>query len=233
MQRQIDSMFKFFKKFARVYVNDIIIFFNSLKKHFRHLTQVFKLFEKMNVIIKINKTFLKYLTIALLDQKINNLNMTITNEKFVVIQDFRFFISLKHLKTYFDKIEYFRQYMLYYAQKTTFLQNRKTRLLRNELIKDAAKKRYARNVTLNKLTLVEINSFQQLQNSLNKSTFLIRFNKIRRFYINIDVSQKRDYEIIIYYVKKNMKKRNHSFIRNNVLFIMFLSKVFSKTETRY
>ena len=39
----------------------------------------------MNVIIKINKTFLKYSTIALLDQRINNLNIIITNEKFVAI----------------------------------------------------------------------------------------------------------------------------------------------------
>ena len=129
VQRQINSMFKFFKKFVRAYVNDVVIFFNSLKKHFRHLTQIFKLFKKMNVIIKISKTFLKYSTIALLDQKVNNLNITITNEKLVAIQSLRFFISLKHLKTYFDKIEYLRQYVSYYAQKAKLLQNRKTRLL--------------------------------------------------------------------------------------------------------
>ena len=123
--------------------------------------------------------------------------------------------------------------MLYYAQKAKSLQNRKIRLLQNELIKDATRKRHARNVILNELTFVEINSFQQLQNNLNKSTFLIHFDKIKRFYINIDVSQKRDYEVMIYYVKKNMKKRNHSFIRNNVLLIMFLSKILSKMKTRY
>ena len=55
--------------------------------------------------------------------------MTIINEKFVAIQKFRFLISLKHLKIYFDKIEYLRQYVLYYVQKVKFLQNRKTRLL--------------------------------------------------------------------------------------------------------
>ena len=159
--------------------------------------------------------------------------MTIINEKLIAIQNLRFFISLKHLKTYFDKIEYFRQYVSYYAQKAKFLQNRKTRLLQNELIKGAIRKRHARNVTLNESTFVEINSFQQLQNNLNKSIFLIHFDKIKRFYINIDVSQKKDYEIMIYYVKKNMKRRNHSLIRNNVLLIIFLSKVFSKTKTKY
>ena len=233
VQRQINSMFKSFKEFVRAYVNDVVVFFNSLKKHLRHLIQIFKLFKKMNIIIKISKTFLKYLTIALLDQKMNNLNMMITNEKFVAIQSFRFLILLKHLKTYFDKIKYFRQYVSYYVQKVKLLQNRKTRLLQDESIKDAIKKRHARNVTLNESTFVEINSFQQLQDNLNKSTFLIHFNKIKRFYINIDVSQKRDYEVMIYHVKKNMKRRNHPLIRNNVLFIMFLNKILSKTKTRY
>ena len=78
-------MFKFFKKFARAYVNDVVIFFNFSKEHSYHFTQIFKLFEKINVIIKISKTFLKYLTIALFDQKINNLTIIITNEKFIAI----------------------------------------------------------------------------------------------------------------------------------------------------
>ena len=114
-------MFKFFKKLARAYVNDVVIFFNFLKKHFRHFIQIFKLFEKMNIIIKINKTFLKYSTIALLDLKINNLNIIIINEKLVAIQSLRFLILLKYLKTYFDKIEYFRQYVSYNVQKTKLL----------------------------------------------------------------------------------------------------------------
>ena len=38
---------------------------------------------------------------------------------------------------------------------------------------------------------------------------------------------------MIYHVKKNMKRRNHPPIRNNVLLIMFLSKILSEAETRY
>ena len=67
VQQQIDLIFKFFKNFARAYVNDVVIFFNFLKKYLHHFIQTFTLFEKMNVIIKVNKTFLKYSTIALFD----------------------------------------------------------------------------------------------------------------------------------------------------------------------
>ena len=161
-------MFKSFKKFARAYINDVVVFFNSLKKHLRHLIQIFKLFEKMNVIIKISKMFLKYSTIVLFDQKVNNLNMTITNEKLVVIQDLRFLISLKHLKTYFDKIKYFRQFVSYYAQKTKPLQNWKTHLLRDESIKSVVRKRHARNyfkwidVRRNKLISTIAKQFEQI-----------------------------------------------------------------------
>ena len=83
------------------------------------------------------------------------------------------------------------------------------------------------------MTFVEINSFQQLQDNLNKLTFFIHFDKIKRFYININVSQKKDYKIIIYYFKKDMKRRNHPLIKNNVLFIVFLNKLLSKAKIKY
>ena len=159
--------------------------------------------------------------------------MMIINEKFVAIQSLRFFISLKHLKMYFDKTKYFRQYVTYYAQKTKLLQDRKTHLLQNESIKNTTRKCHARNIIFDESTFIEINLFQQLQNNLNKSTFLIHFDKIKRLYINIDVSQERNYEVMIYHVKKDMKKRNQLFIKNNILLIMFLNKVLSKTKTKY
>ena len=56
VQRQINLMLKSFKEFARAYVNDVVIFFNFLKKYLRHLIQIFQLFEEMNVIIKVSKT---------------------------------------------------------------------------------------------------------------------------------------------------------------------------------
>ena len=37
VQRQIDKLFYKYKHFVKTYVNNIIMFFQLLKKHFRHL----------------------------------------------------------------------------------------------------------------------------------------------------------------------------------------------------
>ena len=103
--------------------------------------------------------------------------MIITNEKLVAIQNFRFLISLKYLKMYFDKTKYFRQYVSYYAQKAKLLQNRKIHLLQNELIKNVTRKRHTHKIILDELTFIEINLFQRLQDSLNKSTFFYSFQQ--------------------------------------------------------
>ena len=58
-------------------------------------------------------------------------------------------MTLKHLKTYFGKINYFRQYISYYVQKTKALQNQKTRLLSDEFIKNAIKKRHSKQILFN------------------------------------------------------------------------------------
>ena len=71
VQRQIDRVFRVFRTFVKVYVNDIVMFNHSLKKHFRHLHQVFVLFDKLNIIFKSSKIYFDYIIISLLRQKIN------------------------------------------------------------------------------------------------------------------------------------------------------------------
>ena len=67
VQRQINDILQKFCIFAYVYVNDIVIFNKILKKHLKHLQNVFQLFQKMNIALKFNKIYLKYFTIALLN----------------------------------------------------------------------------------------------------------------------------------------------------------------------
>ena len=85
------------------------MFSNFLKKHFQYLNQIFVLFYQMNIIFKINKIFLNYFTISLLNQNVDNLKMTIVVDKLKIIFNFVFSQTLKQLKTYLSKIEYLRQ----------------------------------------------------------------------------------------------------------------------------
>ena len=95
VQRQIDKLLRDYF-FAREYVNDIVMFFSSLKKHLRHLNEIFALFKRYNIVIKSFKTYLDYSIVQLFDQKIDNLNMTIVKNKIEIIVVLNFFHVLKH-----------------------------------------------------------------------------------------------------------------------------------------
>ena len=140
VQRQIDTILRKYRHFAKAYVNDIVIFFNTLKEHLKHLTFIFALFKKYNIVIKTSKTYLNYSTIVLLNQRVDSFDLFIVDDKLKIIRDLQFSRIFKHLEIYLDKIEYLRQYVAYYAQKTIALQQRKTRLLRKAFSKKRVKK---------------------------------------------------------------------------------------------
>ena len=91
VQRQIDRLLRKQKKYVRVYVNDIVIFFNIKKKHEVHFRFVFAILKINNIFIKSTKTFLSYFNVFLLKQKIDSLNLIIIEEKLRAIVKLRFF----------------------------------------------------------------------------------------------------------------------------------------------
>ena len=192
VQRQIDFILRKFRHFVKIYVNDIVVFFNSLKKHLKHFKQIFVLFKRMNIAFKSIKFFLKYFTIFLLNQRVNNLNLIIAIDKLKIIFNFAFSQIFKQLKIYLSKIDYFRQYVFYYVQKILSLQQRKTRLLKIFFIKDKLRQQHNRRTSINAFFDVEIDFFDQLQIAFSRSTFLIHFDKTRVLYLNVDVFKNRD-----------------------------------------
>ena len=120
VQRQIDEILRKYRYFVKIYVDDIVVFFNFLKKHLRHLNLIFVLFKKYNIVIKLFKTYLNYSIVSLLEQRVDNFDLITIEKKIETIRDFKFSRTLKNLKTYFEKTRYFRQYIAYYAQKIEF-----------------------------------------------------------------------------------------------------------------
>ena len=94
------------KFFAHYYINDIIIFSKILENHFQHLNTIFSLFNRLKIIFKKIKTYLDYLSIILLDQQVNNFDMTFSKKQIAALQDLLFSETLKDLKIYLDLIEW-------------------------------------------------------------------------------------------------------------------------------
>ena len=115
VQRQIDRVLRKHKKYSRAYVDDIIIFSKTLKKHLRHLIEVFDTLNVNNIFIKSTKTFIEYFIVNLLNQKINSFDLIIAEDKLKVISLLKFPRILQQLKTYLKLISYLREYVSFYA----------------------------------------------------------------------------------------------------------------------
>ena len=49
IQKTINKILRSYRYFCRVYVNNIVIFFTSLKKYLTHLRFIFSIFKKINI----------------------------------------------------------------------------------------------------------------------------------------------------------------------------------------
>ena len=202
VQRQIDRLLRKHCEFVKTYMNDIMIFNKTLDEHLFHLNIIFQLFKYMNIVIKSIKTYLNYFSIALFDQKINNLNLIMIEKKLKVIFKFQFLNSFKLLKFYLNLTKWMKNYIFYYAQLSNSFQIKKTLILRKSLIKNNVKKCFNANSCLNIFIDIERLFYEIFQEIFNKFTFLIHHDFARQFYVNVDVLYKRDFEVIVYHVKK-------------------------------
>ena len=206
VQRQIDRVFRIFRTFVRIYVNDIVMFNHSLKKHFRHLHQMFVLFDKLNIVFKSSKIYFDYFIISLLRQKINRFEFSTTQKKFVIILRFKFFKTLKNFEIYLNIIDYLRNYVAFYVQKIDVLRQRKIMLLKNfSFNKERVRKNFNRRIFVHDSSIDEIDFYKQLQNFFDRFNWLIHHNSIRIFYVDVN-DFRRDFEIMIYHLKSD---KNH------------------------
>src|SRR5436190_450769 len=75
-QHMMNMIFRFHKFFICCYINNNIIFLKILKNHLKHLNIIFNQFDELKIIFKEVKTHLDYLSIILLNQQINDFDMT-------------------------------------------------------------------------------------------------------------------------------------------------------------
>ena len=115
VQRIIDRILRPFRHFCRAYVDDIIIFFTSLEEHLKHLNLVFQTLSDMNIHLTPTKAFLEYPSVQLLDQHIDILRLTISENKLTAIRNLKFSRTLATLKRYLGITNYLKQYMPYYS----------------------------------------------------------------------------------------------------------------------
>lgn len=86
-------MLRFYRLFARAYVNNIVIFSKMLNKYVEHLYTIFDLLDSKEVILSTKKSYLEYSIVILLNQKVDVFDFIVVANKIVAIKTFIFFIS--------------------------------------------------------------------------------------------------------------------------------------------
>ena len=223
VQQQINKILQSHWVYAKVYMNDIVIFSHTLEKHLKHLYVIFSLFRRLRVCLTSMKSFLEYSFVFLLEQKIDDFELTTSTKKLVIISLFQFSQSLKKLEMYIELIEYLRNYVSYYAQMTESLQKRKIALSR-EVSKDfdnAWKTKTSRIFLINSIKK-KLNVFQLLQKQFRKSSVLTHYNSNLSLYVNLNAFKVYDFNAIVYHIIDG-KSRS----------ILFLSRELNFAERNY
>jgi len=111
----IDRILQQQRLYIKIYINDIVIFFNTLKEHLNHLHNIFNILNKMKICLLLKKFYLAYLSVQLLSQQINALSLATLEDKLIIIFKIKFSLSLSQLKKYLNLTDYLQQYISHYA----------------------------------------------------------------------------------------------------------------------
>ena len=98
----MNMIFRSHKFVICCYIDDIVIFSKILKNHLKHLNTVFNLFDKMRITFKEVKTYLDYSSIILLNQQVDDFDMTSSKKQIAALWDLSFLKTLKDLKIYLN-----------------------------------------------------------------------------------------------------------------------------------
>ena len=235
VQREIDNILREFKEFCRVYIDDIIIFNKILKKHIEHFHKIFELFDRLHISLSTIKFFLEYFTIQFLNLRVNAFELFTLKEKLKAIIDFKFFETFQNLEIYLKFIEWFREYIFYYAQKAEFLQIKKIMMLRLfSNIKEKFRKLCSKKKFIEIATQTERNFYDQLQKAFSRIFFFFHFDYIRSLYVDINAFKKWNFDAMIYHDKTDEKYSIEEFFKkSNIQFILFLSRLLTNSKRKY
>lgn len=99
VQRRIDTILRPCRAFDRAYVDDIVIFSKSPEEHIEYLRTVIRMLLAYNISLKPDKSYIRYLSVELLGQRVDALGMTTTKDKLEAITSLAFRKTLKALET--------------------------------------------------------------------------------------------------------------------------------------
>ena len=234
VQRQIDRILRPFQAFSRAYIDDVVIYSQTLEEHVQHLREIFATFRRMRISIKPTKAFLGFPSVRLLGQLIDSFGLATAEDKLLAISQLKFPDTLQDLEHYLGLTGYLRQYVEFYAALAEPLTARKTKLLRHNDAQGSKRRQYVRSTRITEPTPAELASFEELQKALSSPTLLVHHNPARDLYIDVDSSKEFGMGAIVYHVKEGTVLKPGAWPkRTEIEPILFLSRLLHPAEKNY
>ena len=114
VQCQIDGILKPHQEYAKVYVDNIMIYSKTFKHYVVHFMTVFTALQEQKITLKPIKCFIAYSETLLLNNKVNNFETFTDKDCIKTISILKFLKTLQQLKTYLNKTGYLHTSVLNY-----------------------------------------------------------------------------------------------------------------------
>lgn len=231
-QRQIDRILREAgcQLFAKAYIDDILIFSETLEDHVQHLRAVFGALQAKNLTLSGKKAFLGFPSIQLLGQHVDGFGLTTSADKIAAIKNLSFPSTLKDLEMYLGMTGWLRHYIEYYAQLAEPLQARKTSALKGAPPGGHSRQHFTSTARIDP-TPELLDAFESMQKAFADPKMLVHFDHKRPLYILLDASKKRGYGVCVAHVKGDPISGVP--VRTKLEPVLFLSKTLSSAERRY
>ena len=105
------------KKFALVYLDDVIIYSKTLEQHIKHIEKVLDLLRKAGLKIKISQCTFLQTSVNYLGHVISQTGITPDPKKTKAIENFPTPTHISHLKSFLGLAGYYRKFIKNFATK--------------------------------------------------------------------------------------------------------------------
>lgn len=113
-----DILDKYIGKFAYVYIDDVLIFSDSLEEHMQHISIIFQALHEANMKISNEKSHFFKPEIEFLGHIIKYQKITVDPEKIATIRDYEVPRTLKQLRSFLGLAGYYRKFIRDFAKIT-------------------------------------------------------------------------------------------------------------------
>ena len=239
VQRQLDNKLRDLHEFVRAYIDDIIIFSDTLDDHLDHLDRLFSRLKELNIHLAPTKAYIGFPSVVMLGIRVDSLGLTTPEEKLRAIANLKFPYTLKQLETYLGFTGWMRQYIPRYAQVSEPLQERKHIMSQTGPNAGKARKQFAKIARNNSPSPAEYEAYRNIQCAFKNPTMLIHADKTRRLFIDLDAAKSdTGFGAIIYHVEGELdyldgKTKMIPPTRARIQPILFLSRLLNRYEKNY